>query len=398
MAVEHRPVDEEEPLLRAPLASRSGRRSRRASSGPARGSATWECRRTRAGRARASALPGPKTTHVVPSAHAIARPRSTRSARAPSKIRAKTGSPGSTARRRASLDLVPRDEGAASVLQLDVDVVRRERSRRGMRQRRPKGAPPARRSRHARPHPRYLGGERLESAARPHRRRPGTEGWGRSSRDGRSRRSIVNAALHEKSRRPERLARRRFVVLDEPGARDELDVSPASSLCLCGEPRLLQAADEEPVDVHPDGPTPVAPGIECGARLGGRGHGPRRLRRRAEAIGRPERLVEETPSLRRARHPAVEREEAIDRLATRLVDVVLRVQRSLLVPALRQRRADPLRSFACPTPLAPSSRQSPARSSSAVARIELRVRSTKTNGSSSSESGRYPRSRRCSTR
>ena len=105
-------------------------------------------------------------------------------------------------RRRTSLDFVPRDEGAPSVLQLDVNVVRGERLDEACG----KGVPGERRRpvdcEHARSHPGYLGGERLESAldhtADDRVPRVGVV----AHAGGRSRRSIVNAALHEKSRAP----------------------------------------------------------------------------------------------------------------------------------------------------------------------------------------------------
>ena len=202
MTVEHRPVDEEEPLLRTRLSRAADRRSRRAPSGSARGSAAWECRRTRAGRAgggrcRGRRRPSCRSAHAARSA--VRRPgRRVR----PSKIRAKTGSPGSTAadvrRSTSSHDAKERRASSSSTsTSCAASAAARACGKRVPGQcRRPVDRD------HARPLPGDLGGQGLESAldrtADDRVPRVGVV----AHAGGRRRRSIVNAALHEKSRAP----------------------------------------------------------------------------------------------------------------------------------------------------------------------------------------------------
>src|SRR4029450_4008003 len=86
----------------------------------------------------------------------------------------------------------------------------------------------------------------------------------------------------------ERRAGRGVVVLAESRRADELEGQVPQRRRLCRKPQPFEAADEEPVDVDPDGPTPVAGFVEVRARLRHRGDRPRRLRGRAVAGRRPE--------------------------------------------------------------------------------------------------------------
>ena len=95
-------------------------------------------------------------------------------------------------------------------------------------------------------------------------------------------------------RAAERLTGRGVVVLAEPRRAHELKRQAPQSLRLLREPQPLESANEEPVDIDPDGAPPVAAWVEVGARLRHRGYGPRCLPRRPVAGGRPKRFVEES--------------------------------------------------------------------------------------------------------
>ena len=179
----------------------AGRRSRRAPSEPARGSATWERRRTRAGRASGARCRGRRRPSCRSATRSLRGP-STRSASSPSKIRAKTGSPGSTAADvRRSISSHDAKERRASSSSTSTSCAA-SASARACGKRVPGQCRRPVDGDHARSLPGDLGGQRVESALdrTPDDRVPRVGVVAHAG--GRRSRSIVSAALHEKSRAP----------------------------------------------------------------------------------------------------------------------------------------------------------------------------------------------------
>ena len=147
---------------------------------------------------------------------------STRSARSPSKIRAKTGSPGSTVAAVRRSTSAHGSEEVTRVLSTYGDSCAARAAARDVTKA-SQGRAAGRQCQHARSLPGDLGRQRLEPAldGPSDDRVPRVRVVAHSG--GRSRRSIVSAALQEKSRAPSGSPGGRRVVLDEPGSRHELE-------------------------------------------------------------------------------------------------------------------------------------------------------------------------------
>ena len=313
MPVEHGPVDEEEPLLRARLAGRLADVARLAPANRCEAAPLREDRRTRAGRARRGRCRGRRRRRRAASATPPAAAASKRSARAPVEDPPEDRIAGQHARCRASLDLLPRRRGSGERRPARPSTSRRrERLDEACERMRPREAPPARRSRAVRlPSPGDLGGQRLESALDLAADDRVAEDWGRSSR-GRAQQEVERqrrAPGEVADRRAARRSSGRSTRRSRSGRRARASVRRSSSASAV-QPASLQAPDEEPVDVHPD----RARASSGGGRMRGSPSRPRSPPTAPRATGRTLVGAQSASSKsRRAcvrlRHARVEREE-----------------------------------------------------------------------------------------